>query len=96
MDRSTFESADPIIDEIAAKLDQLLDSDELAAVRLALARLSETVGSRYSVNLNVSVDVFDAERLNALPLLTTGKVSLTTPVCEKCGQRIDPGVVVWG
>ena len=125
------------------------------------------------MNLNVSVDVFDAERLNALPLLTTGlstsngkspyqtygdstpqkylvdggiqvvphdhcpkcyglwdlklknlscsecgatmgrevkllldadicpfceegKVSLTTPVCDKCGQRIDPGIVVWG
>ena len=72
MDRSTFESADPILDEIADKLDELLDSDQFAAVRLVLARLSETVGPRYSVNLNVSVDVFDAERSNALPLLNLG------------------------
>ena len=173
MDRSTFESADPILDEMAVTLDELLDSDQFSAVRLALARLSETVGPHYSVNLNVSVDVFDAERSNALPLLNVGlstskgkppyktfgdstpqkyvvdgeiqvvphdrcpkcygswdfklnhptcsecgatmgrevkllldtdvcpfceegKVSLTVPICDKCGQRIDPGVVVWG
>ena len=173
MDRSTFEAADPILDEIAAKLDELLDSDQLAAVRVLLARLSETFGPRYSANLNVTVDVFDAERRNALPLITTGlstsegksphkaygdstpqkyvvdgeiqvvphdrcpkcyglwdfkfknlscaacggtmgrdvkllldhdlcpfcaegKVSLTDPVCSKCGQRLDPGTVVWG
>ena len=72
MDRSTFDSADPILDEIADKLDGLLDSEQFAAVRPLLARLSETVGPRYSVNLNVSVDVFDAERSNALPLLTLG------------------------
>lgn len=173
MDRSTFESADLVLDEIADKLDELLDSDQLSAIRLLLARLSETVGPRYSVNLNVSVDVFDAERSNALPLLThglstskgetpyktygdstpqkyvvngeiqvvphdrcprcygvwdfklnhlscsecgatlgrevkllldtdvcpfcdEGNVSLTVAVCDKCGQGIDPGVVVWG
>jgi hypothetical protein len=72
MDRSTFESADPILDEMAAMLDELLGSDPFSAVRHSLARLSETVGSRYSVNLTVCVDVFDAERPDALPLLTTG------------------------
>ena len=173
MDRSTFESADLVIDEIAAKLDELLDSDQFAAVRVLLARLSETVGPRNSVNLTVCVDVFDTERRNAIPLLTTGlstsegkspyqtygdsapqkyvvdgeiqvvphdhcpkcyglwdfklknpscsecgatmgrevkllldndvcpfceegTVSPTATVCEKCGQRIDPGIVVWG
>ncbi len=72
MDRSTFESADPILDDMGAILDELLDSDQFSAIRLALARLSEVVGSRYSVNLNVSVEVFDPERPHALPLLTTG------------------------
>jgi hypothetical protein len=72
MDRSTFETADLIVDEIADKLDELLDSDHFAAIRLLLARLSEKVGPRLSANLNVSVDVFDAERSNALPLLTLG------------------------
>ena len=61
MDRSTFESANPILDEIAVTLDELLDSDQFAAVRLALTRLNEAVGPRYTVNLNVCVDVFDAE-----------------------------------
>jgi hypothetical protein len=173
MDRSTFESADLVVDEMAAKLDEILDSDEFDSVRLLLARLSETVGRRYSVNLNVSVDVFDPKRSHALPLLTTGlstsegkspfqtygdstpqkyvvdgeiqvvphnhcpkcyglwdfklkhpscpecgatlgrevkllldtdvcpfceegTVSPTVPVCAKCDQRIDPGIVTWG
>ncbi len=173
MDRSTYESADPIVDEIAVTVDELLDSDQFSAVRLALARLSEMVGARYSVNLNVCVDVFDAERSGALPLLNVGvsttkgkppyktygdstpqkyvvsgeiqivphdrcpkcyglwdfkfkhstcsecgatmgrevkllldtdvcpwceegKVSLSAPVCDKCGHQIDPSVVVWG
>ena len=173
MDRSTFESADLIVDEIAAKLDDLLDADQFSQIRLALARLSKTVGSRYSVNLNVCVNVFDSERSNALPLFNVGlsvsegekpyktygdstpqkyvvdgeiqvvphdhcpkcyglwdfklknpscsecgatlgrdvkllldndvcpfceegTVSPTVPVCAKCGQRIDPSVVVWG
>jgi hypothetical protein len=30
------------------------------------------------------------------PFCEEGKVSLTAPVCAKCGQRIDPGTVVWG
>jgi len=72
MDRSTFESADPILDEMGAMLHELLDSDRFSALRLALAHLSEAVGPRYSVNLNVSVDILDAERSNALPLLTLG------------------------
>jgi hypothetical protein len=72
MDRSTFESADPILDEIAVKLDELLDSDHFAAVRVLLAQLSEKVGGQYSVNLHLTVDVFDPERSNALPLLTIG------------------------
>ena len=72
MDQSSFESAEPILDEMAATLGELLDSDWFSAVRLALARLSETVGPRYSVNLNLCVDVFDSGRPHALPLLTTG------------------------
>ena len=72
MDQSLFEAAEPILDEIAEIVDRLLDSDQLADLRLALARLSDKVGPRYSVNLTLCVDVFDAERSNALPLLTTG------------------------
>ena len=173
MDRSTFESSEPILDEMAANLDEFLDSDQFSAVRNALARLSKAIGPRSSVNLNVCVQVFDAERSNALPLLTLGlstskgeppyktygdstpqkyvvdgeiqvvphdhcpkcygvwdfkldhptcsacgatmgrevkllldtdvcpfceqgKISLTAPLCEKCGHQIDPGTVVWG
>ncbi len=173
MDRSSFESADPIIDQLAEMVDQVLDSDQLEAIRQALSRLSEAVGSRYSVNVTVSVEVFDPGRSNPLPLLTTGfstsegkppfrtwgdsspqkyvvdgemqvvphdrcprchgpwdfkfrhpscpgcratlgrdvkilldadvcpqceegRVSMSSPVCDKCGSRVDPALVVWG
>lgn len=72
MDRSSFESADPIIDQLAEMVDQALDSDQFETIQQALSRLSEAVGSRYSVNLTVSVDVFDSKRSNPLPLLMTG------------------------
>jgi hypothetical protein len=173
MDRPSFESADPIIDQLAEMVDQALDSDQFGAIRQALSRLSEAVGSRYSINLTVSVDAFDPGRSNPLPLLTTGfstsegkppfrtwgdsspqkyvvegemqvvphdrcpkchgpwdfkfqhpscpgcgatlgrevkilldtdicphceegRVSMSSPVCDKCGLRVDPTIVVWG
>lgn len=79
MDRASFESADPIIDQIAEVLDQIIDSDQLSAVREALTRLSEAVGPRYSVSLTVTVEVFDPDRPHPLPLLTTG-------LCTSDGQ----------
>jgi hypothetical protein len=30
------------------------------------------------------------------PFCEEGKVSMTIPACARCGQRIDPSVVVWG
>ena len=72
MDRATFESTDPILDEIAAKLDELLDSDQFATFRTLLARLSEAAGPRYSVDLKVGVEVFDLERRRAPPSVDHG------------------------
>jgi hypothetical protein len=173
MDRESFESADPIIEQIAEMIDGVLDSAQVLEIRQSLVRLSEAVGPRYSVNLNVCVELFDPERSHPLPLLPTGistskgegpyrtscdstpqqylvegeilivphdrcprcygiwdfkfknrscreckatlgkevkilldtdicpycekgKVSLSSPVCDKCGFRIDPKLVDWG
>jgi hypothetical protein len=173
MDQSSFESADPILDDMSAKLVELLDSDQFSALRSALAVLSAEVGSRYSVNLNVEVEIFDQKRPHPLPLLSIGlstsdgkppyktfadstphkyvvdgdiqvvphdrcpkcygvwdfklqnptcpacraamgrevkflldtdtcpfcedgTVSMTNPICGKCGHRIDPDQVLWG
>jgi hypothetical protein len=173
MDRRTFDSLEPLLDEMAELIEQYLDSDQSSALRVALTRLSEVVGPRCSVNLIVTVDVLDEGRLQALPLLTTGlttsegkppfrtwgdstpqkyvvggeiqvvphdrcprcygawdfkfkhpscpgcgaflgrdvkllldtdvcpfceegKVSMSEPVCERCGHRVDPEIVVWG
>jgi hypothetical protein len=158
---------------MSAQIVELLDSDHLSSLRTALALLSGEVGSRYSVNLNVAVEIFDEKRPHPLPLLNIGlstsggklpyktfedatrhkyvvdgdiqvvphdhcprcyglwdyklhtpscpgcratmgrdvkflldtdvcpfceegKVSMTNPICGKCGHRIDPEQVVWG
>jgi hypothetical protein len=173
MDRSTFDAADPIVDRVSEMVERVLGSDQLAAVRDALAQLSKVLGPDHSVNLNVTVEVFDTERAHPLPLLTTGMstsggeppyvtwgdstpqryvvdgeiqvvphdrcprcygpwdfkfetmscrgcgarlgddvrvlldtdvcphceeghVSASAPVCDQCGYRVDPGLVVWG
>jgi hypothetical protein len=173
MDRSSFESADPIVDRLADLIDQALESAQFEGIRQALAELSEAVGQRHSVNLSVNVEVFDPERGHALPLLMTGlstsegkppyqvwgdsspqkyvvdgemqivphdrcprchgvwdskfrhrscpecaatlgenvkvlldtdecphceegKVSMSSPVCRKCGFEVEPKLVVWG
>jgi len=173
MDRATFESADPIVDQMAEMIDGVLDSPQFSEIRQALIRLSEAVGSRFSVSLDVCVEVFDPERSHPLPLLVTGistskgkaphrtwsdstpqkyliegkmlivphdrcpkcygiwdfkfknlscrecnatlgkdvkflldsdicpyceegKVSLSSPICDKCGFRVDPRLVAWG
>jgi Zn-finger nucleic acid-binding protein len=173
MDRSSFESAEPLLEKIAERIDQILNSPQFADIRQALAQLSQTVGPPFSVNLDVSVEVFDPQRPHPLPLLVTGvstsegkpphrtwsdstpqkylvdgemvivphdrcpkcygiwdfkwkngscsecqatlgkevrilldtdicpycedgKVSLSSPVCDKCGFRVDPTLVAWG
>ena len=86
MDKSSFESADPIVDRLADMISQALDSAQFEGIRQALAELSEAVGQRYSVNLNVNVEVFDPERGHPLPLLMTG-------LCTSEGK---PPYQVWG
>ncbi|MGO9465081.1 MAG: hypothetical protein ACLQIB_55050 [Isosphaeraceae bacterium] len=83
MDRSTFESADLIIDEIAPTLDELLDSDQFSAVRVALARLSETVGPRYSVG---DMHVVPHDRCPNCYGLRDFK--LKNPSCSECGATM--------
>jgi hypothetical protein len=72
MDQSTFDAADPLLEETAVLVDQALTSDQLATLRHSLVQLSKAIGERYSVSLNVIVEVFDRERVAALPVLTTG------------------------
>jgi len=72
MDRNTFETIDPIVDEIADVLNGLLKSAETEKLRSLLTRLNKAVGDRREVNLVITVDVFDPEKERCLPLLQTG------------------------
>ena len=72
MDQSTFEAADPLIDEISELVDGALTSEQLAVLRQSLAKLSKAMGGRYSIGLIVSLEVFDHQQERNLPLLNTG------------------------
>jgi hypothetical protein len=72
VDPNTFDLADPLVDTIADLVDSALVSDQLADLRIALDELSKAIGPRYSASLNVTVEVFDREREQGMPLLNTG------------------------
>ncbi|MHB1038509.1 MAG: hypothetical protein ACYC0Y_28130 [Pirellulales bacterium] len=72
MDKTTFEIADPILDEIAEVTSELLDSAETKKLRSLLTKLNKAIGGRYLVSLHLNVSVFDVEKGRCLPLLQTG------------------------
>lgn len=72
MEPSEFEATEPYLDQIDAELEVALHSRELLKVREALATLGKCLGERYSVTLTCLLEVFDREREQSLPLLTTG------------------------
>jgi hypothetical protein len=71
MDRPDFDAAQPHLDKIAELLDKAFESD-LVPLRDALAALGKELGSRYSVALDCTINVFDRERERGLRMLTTG------------------------
>jgi hypothetical protein len=71
MDKTTFETAEPIVDEIADSITNLMES-QTEELHTLLARLNKAIGNRYAVSLDVSVGVFDRDEERCMPLLQTG------------------------
>ena len=172
MDKTTFETADPIVNDIADAVTALLES-QTTQLRALLTQLNKAIGNRYAVSLDVSVGIFDRDEERIMPLLQTGlsgfegekpyhtwadsapqryvvggemlvvphdrcpkcweawdfkfkhptcehcgatmgkdvkflldtdlcpfcekgEVSMTKPVCDKCGYHVNPDTVTWG
>jgi len=72
MDKKTFETIDPVVDEIAEVANELLESAATEKLRSVLTELNKTLGSRYLVGLHFNVTVFDTEKERTLPVLQTG------------------------
>lgn len=72
MDQVTFQAADKELDVISDLLGEAIASPQFQKIRDALAALSQVVGDRHTVTLNIVIDVFSEERETALPLLSTG------------------------
>ena len=72
MDKDTFEAANPVVDEIAAAVTELLESPATERLRNLFVQLAKALGSRYAASLAVNVEVFDREKERCVPLLQTG------------------------
>ncbi len=72
MEKSVFEAADPILDEIADATTELLDSPQTEPLRTLLTTLNKVMGARYGVSLLLNIEVFDHDGERSLPLLQTG------------------------
>ena len=71
MDKNLFEKIDPIVDDIAEQISELIEGAVLSQLKQNLADLSRTLGA-YSLALEINVQVFDPDREQSLPLLQTG------------------------
>lgn len=69
MDPDSFNEADPHLDALAELADKHLADPEFHRL---LAALSNAVGERYGVGINLTVEVFDDKAYRSLPLLHTG------------------------
>lgn len=71
MDRNLFEKIDPLVDDIADQITELIEGEGLSGIRQKLVELSREFGTN-SLTLELNVKVFDANREQNLPLLQTG------------------------
>lgn len=72
MDKKTFDAVDPIVNEIADAISEILASSESEKLRGLLTKLNKTLGSQYMTELMITLDVSDEEQDRCLPVLQTG------------------------
>jgi ribosomal protein L37E len=72
MDPTAFETADKYTDDIAEVVGEILRSSESEKFRNLLTEMQKAMGNRYSVTLNVRIEVFDRQKERNLPLLSMG------------------------
>ncbi len=74
MEKNLFEKIDPLVDDIAEQISELIEEETLSQLKQKLADLSRELGG-YSLTLEMNVEVFDPERERSLPLLQMGLAS---------------------
>ena len=72
MEKNEFEQIDPLIDEISEQVSDLIEGETLEQLKAKLSEISTILGEPYLLTLEISLQVFDSDRENSLPLLQTG------------------------
>jgi len=71
VDKHLFETIDPLVNDIAKQITNLIDSETLNQLKQQLAGISREL-SACSVTLDIHLHIFDRDREQNLPLLQTG------------------------
>lgn len=96
MDKNLFEKIDPLVDDIAEQISELLDGDAFGLIKQRLAELSSEFGE-FSVTLDMNVQVFDSDNGHSLCLLQTGLSTSDGAVpCQVWGDSTPQRYVVHG
>lgn len=74
MDKETYENVDPLVDDIAEQVSELIDGDQLTVIKAKLAEICDCLPQDFSVSLDLNLRITDPEGLT-LPLLQTGMTS---------------------
>ena len=95
MDKATFEIVEPIVDAISDTVTELLES-QTEKLRGLLTQLNEALGSRYAIELDVSVGVYDGEKNRSLPLLQMGLSGFDDKPYQTSGDSTPQPYIVGG
>ncbi|APZ94108.1 hypothetical protein [Fuerstiella marisgermanici] len=96
MDSELYEQVDPLIDDVADQIGELIDGDQLAVLKAKLAEICGCLPGEFSASLDISLRITDPEGLT-LPLLQTGMTSFDgTEPQQVWGDSTPQDYVVFG
>jgi ribosomal protein L37E len=72
MERDTFDRIDPMLDQLADRLEHLLQLAEMETIRDLVGQIGQLLGDHRSATLDIQLQIVDSEKKNSLPLLQMG------------------------
>jgi hypothetical protein len=72
MERDTFDRLDPLLDQLADRMEHLLQMPEMESIRDLVGQIGQLLGDHRSATLDIQLQIVDSEKKNTLPLLQMG------------------------
>ena len=72
MERDTFDRIDPMLDQLADRMEHLLQMPEMESIKDLVGQIGRLLGDHRSATLDIQLQIVDSEKKNTLPLLQMG------------------------